>query len=181
MLTMLKAFARRLFARRPKITIRPWNVADIRAIAAIEKGDDGPITGPAFFDWIVEGQVYGIVAVENGTVLGFAAAYPDTGYVYTLRVRQDCRRRKIGTRMLKSLMIARDTWNKRFLSADVSDKNFVGRHFLERNRFAVVLITEYHDESGALQEAFLTLHCPPPRGFAWKDVTVVNGDETIEL
>lgn len=181
MLDMLKAFMKWLFTPRPKITIRRWDIDDIRALATIEQEDGGPITGETFFDWILEEQVYGVVAVENGAVAGFAVAYPDSGYIYTLRVKKTCRRRKIGTRILKHLLVALSVWERQRLSIDVSDRNVEGRRFLERNSFAVVLITEYHDEEKKLQEAFLTLQRPPPFGFTWNDVMVVNGDETIEL
>ncbi len=181
MLKLLKVLAGWLFKRRPAITVRPWNMTDIRALITIEEEDGGPIEGKAFFNWILEEQVYGVVAVENGVVQGFAVAYPDSGYIYTIRVAKKSRRRKIGTRLLKHFLIALNVWQKQQLSIDVSNKNAGGRRFLERNGFAVVLITEYHDDDGNFQEAFLTLQRPPPTGFTWNDVMVVNGDETIEL
>ena len=174
-----------LRGKNVRITLRPWEARDMKAILAIEDQGPHPINLETLAEWICGNQVYGIVITENHAVKGFAAVFLPKipqAHIQCLRVDKDNLRRGFGTRMLNYLCCHSITaWGKLSLSTDISEWNDIGHKFLTvKNGFVATMMHKYKDSHGNPMDTFYTFEWPPPNG--WRAGTIrISSDNGIKI
>ena len=136
------------------ITIRPFEEADIGAVAAMEAAHRSrPWSEGVFADELAaENRIY-LVAEEEGRVVGFGGVMVvgEEAHVTNLLVVPDYRRRGVATSLMRQLIRGSVAAGARHLTLEVRSKNEAARRFYSRLGLAPVGVRPgYYGDDDAL-------------------------------
>lgn len=136
------------------ITLRPFEEADVAAVAALEAAcRPRPWSERIFADELAaENRIY-LVAEEDGLVVGYAGVMlvGEEAHVTNLLVAPEHRRRGVATRLMSQLVRAAVVEGARHLTLEVQSNNEVARRLYSRLGLAPVGVRPgYYGDDDAL-------------------------------
>jgi [ribosomal protein S18]-alanine N-acetyltransferase len=120
------------------LRIRTLERGDIAAVLAIQRAcPEVAQWSAADYESVARGEMAGWIADERSRAAGFLIArhLVQEMEILNLAVRPDCRRRGVGTRLLRAVLSSGEAARARQVTLEVRASNRAGLAFYERHKF----------------------------------------------
>lgn len=130
-----------------KVSIRWLIRRDMPTVLKIQESLEHPWEEADFFDALGNTNCIGMAAESNGIVVGYMIyeLYKDYFYIEHLAVREEVRRQKIGTQLVRMLLDRLSPDRRISISTNVRESNLATQFFLKSLDFRASLIRDYYE------------------------------------